>query len=44
MATDTGTATGDAKSWSFTLRDGLTWQDGPGRALTSPTGLANVRD
>src|SRR4051812_48751784 len=28
MATDTGTASEDAKSWSFTLRDGLTWQDG----------------
>ena len=28
MATDTGTASADAKSWSFTLRDGLTWQDG----------------
>jgi len=28
MATDTGTASTDAKTWSFTLRDGLTWQDG----------------
>ena len=28
MATDTGTANADATSWSFTLRDGLTWQDG----------------
>lgn len=28
MATDTGTATPDATAWSFTLRDGLTWQDG----------------
>ena len=28
MATDTGTASADAKTWTFTLRDGLTWQDG----------------
>lgn len=28
MATDTGTASADAKTWSFTLRDGLTFQDG----------------
>ena len=28
MATDTGTASTDAKTWTFTLRDGLTWQDG----------------
>jgi len=28
MATDTGTASSDAKTWTFTLRDGLTWQDG----------------
>ena len=28
MATDIGTASDDVKSWSFTLRDGLTWQDG----------------
>ena len=28
MATDLGTASADAKTWSFTLRDGLTWQDG----------------
>lgn len=28
MATDTGTASDDFKTWSFTLRDGLTWQDG----------------
>ena len=28
MATDTGTANADATIWTFTLRDGLTWQDG----------------
>jgi peptide/nickel transport system substrate-binding protein len=28
MATDTGTANADATSWSFTLRDGVSWQDG----------------
>ena len=28
MATDIGTANADATSWTFTLRDGLTWQDG----------------
>src|SRR6185369_8543376 len=28
MATDTGTANADATEWSFTLKDGLTWQDG----------------
>jgi peptide/nickel transport system substrate-binding protein len=28
IATDLGTATEDLKSWSFTLRDGITWQDG----------------
>jgi len=28
MATDTGTPNEDATSWTFTLRDGLTWQDG----------------
>jgi peptide/nickel transport system substrate-binding protein len=28
MATDLGTHDADAKTWSFTLRDGLTWQDG----------------
>jgi peptide/nickel transport system substrate-binding protein len=28
MATDTGTANAEATVWSFTLRDGLTWQDG----------------
>ncbi len=28
MATDLGTATNGGKTWSFTLRDGLTWQDG----------------
>ena len=28
MATDTGTSNADATIWTFTLRDGLTWQDG----------------
>jgi len=28
MATDLGTATEEGKTWSFTLRDGVTWQDG----------------
>jgi peptide/nickel transport system substrate-binding protein len=28
MATDLGTATDGGKTWSFTLRDGVTWQDG----------------
>jgi peptide/nickel transport system substrate-binding protein len=28
MATDLGTATDAGKTWSFTLREGLTWQDG----------------
>ena len=28
MATDTGRPNADATSWAFTLRDGLTWQDG----------------
>jgi peptide/nickel transport system substrate-binding protein len=28
LATDTGTASADATEWSFTLRDGLTWEDG----------------
>jgi peptide/nickel transport system substrate-binding protein len=28
MATDLGTATDGGATWSFTLRDGLTWQDG----------------
>ncbi len=27
-ATDTGTPSDGGKTWSFTLRDGLTWQDG----------------
>jgi peptide/nickel transport system substrate-binding protein len=27
-ATDTGTPSADAKTWTFTLRDGLKWQDG----------------
>ena len=28
MATDLGTAADGGKTWSFTLRDGVTWQDG----------------
>lgn len=28
LATDTGTPNADASEWSFTLRDGLTWEDG----------------
>jgi peptide/nickel transport system substrate-binding protein len=28
MATDLGTPSADAKSWSFTIRDGVTFQDG----------------
>jgi peptide/nickel transport system substrate-binding protein len=28
MATDTGTANADASVWTFTLRGGLSWQDG----------------
>jgi peptide/nickel transport system substrate-binding protein len=28
MATDLGTATDGAKTWAFTLRDGMKWQDG----------------
>jgi peptide/nickel transport system substrate-binding protein len=28
MATDTGTPNEDATSWQFTLKDGVTWQDG----------------
>ncbi len=28
MATDTGTASADGETWTFTLRDGLTFQDG----------------
>jgi len=28
LATDTGTPSEDLKQWSFTLRDGVTWQDG----------------
>ncbi len=27
-ATDTGTASADGKTWSFTVRDGIKWQDG----------------
>jgi peptide/nickel transport system substrate-binding protein len=28
LATDTGTASKDSKTWSFTLRDGVKWEDG----------------
>ncbi|HEY3735813.1 MAG TPA: ABC transporter substrate-binding protein [Jatrophihabitans sp.] len=28
LATDTGTATDGGKTWSFTLKDGVKWQDG----------------
>ncbi|UDY22171.1 ABC transporter substrate-binding protein [Nocardioides sp. Kera G14] len=28
LATDTGTATDNSKTWSFTLKDGVKWQDG----------------
>lgn len=28
LATDLGTATNGGQTWSFTLRDGLTWEDG----------------
>ncbi|WP_460845818.1 ABC transporter substrate-binding protein [Nocardioides ultimimeridianus] len=28
MATDTGTPSDDAKTWTFTIKDGLKWQDG----------------
>ena len=28
LATDTGTASDGGKTWSFTLRDGVSWQDG----------------
>ena len=28
MATDTGTATNGGKTWQFTLRDGMKWEDG----------------
>ncbi|MFE4925273.1 ABC transporter substrate-binding protein [Streptomyces sp. NPDC056661] len=28
LATDTGTTTDGGKTWSFTLKDGLSWQDG----------------
>jgi len=28
LATDTGTSSKDAKTWSFTIKDGVKWQDG----------------
>ncbi|MGO4596572.1 ABC transporter substrate-binding protein [Terrabacter sp. 2RAF25] len=37
LATDAGTPSDGARSWSFTLRDGLTWQDG------SPISCEDVR-
>ena len=37
LATDTGTASRDLRTWSFTLRDGVTWQDG------SPVTCQDVR-
>ncbi len=37
LATDTGTATDGGKTWSFTLRDGVTFQDG------SPITCADVK-
>ena len=53
LATDTGTTTTDGKTWTFTLRDGLNWQDGSelsartsrtaSRARTRPTSWAAVR-
>jgi peptide/nickel transport system substrate-binding protein len=37
MATDLGTPSADAKSWSFTLRDGITFEDG------SPVGCSDIK-
>jgi peptide/nickel transport system substrate-binding protein len=37
MATDLGTPSADAKSWSFTIRDGVTFEDG------SPVGCSDVK-
>ena len=37
MATDTGTANADATSWSFTLRDGVSFQDG------TPIGCSDIK-
>ncbi|MGA0946440.1 MAG: ABC transporter substrate-binding protein, partial [Candidatus Nanopelagicales bacterium] len=36
MATDTGTASNEGKTWQFTLRDGMKWEDG------SPVTCADV--
>ncbi len=36
MATDTGSASNGGQTWSFTLRDGITWEDG------SPVTCADV--
>ncbi|MGO4258606.1 ABC transporter substrate-binding protein [Marmoricola sp. RAF53] len=32
LATDTGTSSNDAKTWKFTIKDGVKWQDG--KAIT----------
>jgi peptide/nickel transport system substrate-binding protein len=37
MATDLGTPSADAKSWSFTIRDGVTFEDG------TPVGCKDVK-
>jgi peptide/nickel transport system substrate-binding protein len=37
MATDTGTSTNGAKTWAFTLKDGIKWQDG------SPVTCADIK-
>lgn len=37
MATDLGTPSADAKSWAFTIRDGVTFEDG------SPVGCKDVK-
>ncbi len=37
MATDTGTANEDSTEWTFTLRDGITFQDG------SPVGCSDIK-
>ena len=37
MATDTGTSSNGAKTWTFTLKDGIKWQDG------SPVTCADIK-